>query len=227
MLLKTKGVVLRFVKYKESSVIATIYTFEKGIVSVIANSVRSKNSRGKIALFQPLSLVELIIYYNEAKNISRVSEISSYNPLHNLRQDPIKATISIFIIELLNKSLKEEEGNPPFYNFIQNSIIHLDEQSKEVENFHLVFLIKLSLFLGFKPHSTVDFIQQISNSSFYNSHETTSKLEELLIANYESSLDLSNHDRSTVLKDLLEYYQNHINIGKINSISILYELLHT
>ena len=105
MLLKTKGIVLRFVKYKESSVIATIYTLEKGVVSVIANSVRSKNSKDKIALFQPLSLIELLIYHNTSKNISRVSEISSYHPLHNLRQDPIKASISFFITELLNKCL--------------------------------------------------------------------------------------------------------------------------
>ena len=227
MLLKTKGIVLRFVKYKESSVIATIYTLEKGVVSVIANSVRSKNSKGKIALFQPLSLIELLIYHNASKNISRVSEISSYNPLHNLRQDPIKASISFFITELLNKCLKEEEGNPPFYDFIQNSLIHLNEQVKETENFHLIFLIKFSLFLGFKPHSTSDFIQQISNSSFYTSKENLSKLNSLLTASYETQLYMTSNFRNTILLDLVEYYQNHIELGKINSIEILHELLHS
>ncbi len=226
MLLKTKGIVLRFVKYKESSVIATIYTLEKGVISVIANSVRSKNSKGKIALYQPLSLVELVIYYNQTKNISRVSEISSYNPLHNLRQDPIKSTISIFITELLNKSLKEEESNPPFYNFIQNSIIHLNEQKNEVQNFHLIFLIKLSLFLGFKPHSTKDFIHQISNSAFYKNQNHMSIFQNLLTANYESILQITNELRNTILKDLIEYYQIHIELGEINSIDVLHELLH-
>jgi len=226
MLLKTKGIVLRFVKYKESSVIATIYTLEKGLISVIANSVRSKNSKGKIALFQPLSLVELVIYFNQTKNISRVSEISSYNPLHDLRQDSIKSTISIFLTEILNKSLKEEESNPPFYDFIQNSIIHLDEQKKEVQNFHLLFLIKLSLFLGFKPHSTSDFIHQISNTSFYNNQVHLSILKSLLVANYESSLIITSEQRNTILKDLIEYYQIHMELGKINSIDILHELLH-
>ncbi len=227
MLLKTKGIVLRFVKYKESSVIATIYTTEKGVISVIANSVRSKNSRGKIALFQPLSLVELVIYYNASKNISRISEISSYHPLHNLRQDPVKASISFFITELLNKCLKEEESNLPFYDFIQNSIIHLNEQEKEVENFHLVFLIKLSLFLGFKPHSTADFIQQISNASFYINLVNLAKLELLLKASYESQLMITSNVRSVFLEDILVYYQNHIEFGKFNTIEILHELLHS
>lgn len=227
MILKTKGIVLRFVKYKESSVIATIYTFEKGVISVIANSVRSKNSKGKIALYQPLSLVELVIYYNTTKNISRISEISSYHPLHNLRQNPIKASISIFITELLNKCLKEEEGNAPFYDFIQNSIIHLNEQVAEIENFHLVFLIKLSLFLGFKPHSTSDFIQQISSNSNYDDQSTLTKLDDLIVASYETKLQLTSNLRNSILIDLIEYYQNHIEIGKINSIEILHELLHT
>ncbi len=226
MLVKTKGIVLRFVKYKESSVIATIYTVEKGVISVIANSVRSKNSKGKIALFQPLSLVELVIYYNASKNISRISEINSYHPLHNLRENSIKASISIFITEILNKCLKEENGNPPFFDFIQNSIILLNEQEKETQNFHLIFLVKFSLFLGFKPSSTSDFIQQVSNSSFYSSTNNLFLLKALLAANYETCLNLQGSTRIKLLADLLEYYQYHIDIGKINSIEILHEFLH-
>lgn len=226
MLLKTQGIILRFVRYKESSVIATIYTLEKGIISVIANNVRSKTAKGKIALFQPLSLVNLVIYFNDAKNISRISEITSYHPLHNLRQDPIKASISIFITELLNKCLKEEDGSPPFYNFIQNSIIHLDEQEKEIENFHLFFLVRLSLFLGFKPHSTDDFVRQISNASFYVDPENLKQLDALLKGGYETALLLTSSLRNTLLEDMVEYYQYHIHIGKFKSIEILRELLH-
>ncbi len=226
MLLKTKGIVLRFVKFKETSIIATIYTLEKGIISVIANSVRSKNSKGKIALFQPLSLVELVVYYNESKNISRVSEISSYHPLHNLRQDPIKASISFFIIEILNKSLKEIESNPPFYNFIQNSILHLDEQENKTQHFHLIFLIKLSLFLGFKPYSINDFINQIPPSSFYQEKENSAIMKTLLNANYESHIVLTSTLRNRILEDLISYYKTHIELGKVNSIEVLHELLH-
>lgn len=225
MLLKTKGIVLRFIKYKESSVIATIYTIDKGIISVIANNIRSKNSRGRIALFQPLSLVEIVIYYNATKNISRISEINSYHPLHILRQDAIKLSLSFFITELLNKCLKEEESNPPFYNFIQNSIIHLNEQTLEVENFHLVFLIKLSLFLGFKPNSSSDFVQQISNKSLYLEDGYRKALERLLKANYETELKLNYATRNILLANILEYYQLHIDISKINSIEVLHELL--
>lgn len=224
MLLKTKGIVLRFVKYKESSIIATIYTSEKGIISVIANSVRSK--KGKIALYQPLSLVDLVVYFNDTKNINRISEISSFHPLHNLRKDPIKASISIFITEILNKCLKEEEGHSAFFEFIKNSIIHLNEQTEEVENFHLIFLVKLSLFLGFKPHSAHDFVHQLSNVSFYTDQKSRTALETLLNASYDLGLNISGNFRNVLLNDLLEYYKNHLEIGEIKSIEVLHELLH-
>jgi len=225
MLLKTKGIVLRFVKYKESSVIATIYTQEEGLVSVIANSVRSKSSKGKIALYQPLSLIELVIYHNRTKSISRVSDIRSYHPLHNLRQNPIKSSIGIFLTEIINKCIKEEESNPPLFNFIQESILYLNEQSIGINNFHLIFLLKLSLFLGFKPHSTNDFINQLPNASFYKEDSNQQILNTFLSANYDTSLGVSSLFRQTLLNDMLMYYQNHLDLGKIKSIKILHELL--
>lgn len=223
MLLKTQGIVLRFVKYKETSVIATIYTRHKGLVSVIANSVRSK--KGKIALFQPLSMVELVIYYNEQKQISRISEISSYHPLHQLRQNPVKACIGIFITELLNKCLKEEEAHEALYDFIQNSIVHLNEQAQFLSHFHLLFLVKLSLFLGIKPSTSADFLHHLPDTQAYQQEEAKQALEQLLVAGYDTTLRISPTLRHQMLNDLLHYYRVHLDIGSFNSVEVLHELL--
>lgn len=227
MLTKTKGIVLRFVRYKETSVIATIYTQREGVVSVIANSVRSKTSSGKIALFQPISLVELVIYFNPLKNINRISEIKNYHPLHALRQDPIKSTITIFLTEVLNKCLKEEVGNTPMYTFIEEAIIFLNEQPTGFQDFHLFFLIKLSQYLGFKPASVNDFSDHITNKAFYKDAENSKIAENLLTLNLGSSLSTTNNIRQIILSDLLEYYQNHMELGKLKSLEILHELLHS
>jgi DNA repair protein RecO (recombination protein O) len=227
MLIKTKGIVLRFVKYKETSVIATIYTEQEGLVSVIANSVRSKSSSSKIALFQPLSLVDLVLYFNHTKNINRISEIKSHQPLHQLRQNPIKSTITIFLTEVLNKCIKEEVGNSSMYAFVENSIICLDEQQDDIENFHLIFLVNLSQHLGFRPTSSKDFLDHISNKSFYKERKNQTVLEALLASNFTVQLHISNVMRQTILADLLEYYQNHIELGKLKSVEILHELLHS
>lgn len=227
MQLKTKGIVLRFVRYKETSVIATIYTQQEGLLSIIANSVRSKTSSGKIALFQPMSLVDLVIYFNPAKNINRISEIKSYHPLHSLRQDPIKSTIAIFLTEMLNKCLKEEVGSPSLYSFIEDSIILLDNQPSNFEDFHLIFLLRLSQYLGFKPVSVKDFADHISNKAFYNDAENYEIAERMLAAEIGTHLSLTNKHRQAILSDILEYYQNHMEIGKLKSLEILHELLHS
>lgn len=227
MLLTTKGIVLRFVKYRESSIIATIYTEKEGIVSVIANSVRSKNSKGKIALFQPMSLVELVIYFNASKNINRISEIRSYHPLHKLRQGPIKSAIAIFLTEMLNKCLKEEVGNTSLYNFLQDSIIQLNDQEDSINDFHMVFLHNLSRYLGFKPASVDEYVEHITNKSFYNEEDHKHALLSLMSGDYGTQTKLNSSTRQIFLADLLEYYQNHTEIGKIKSVEILHELLHS
>lgn len=227
MLIKTKGIVLRFVKYKESSVIATIYTEQEGLVSVIANSVRSKSTSGKIALFQPMSLVELVLYFNPSKNVNRISEIKSYQPLHQLRQDPIKSAVTFFLTEILNKCLKEEIGNTSLYSFVESSIIHLDNQSDSIQNFHLIFLLNLSQHLGFRPNSSKDFIDHVSNKSFYSDEKNEKILETLLSSDFNISIKITNATRQIVLADLLEYYQNHMELGKLKSVDILHELLHS
>lgn len=227
MLLTTKGIVLRFIKYRETSIIATIYTEKEGIVSVIANSVRSKNAKGKIALFQPMSLVEVVLYFNASKDIHRISEIRSYHPLHKLRLDPVKTAITIFLTEILNKCLKEEVGNDLMYNFLQDSIIHLNDTESNINDFHLIFLFQLSRYLGFMPASVKDYVDHIMNKAFYRDKENELLLLKLMNEDVGISILPNGDSRQIFLSDLLEYYQNHMELGKVKSIEILHELLHS
>ena len=111
MLYKTHGIVLRFVKYGETSIIATIYTEEFGLRSFIINGVRSSRSKGKIALFEPLSILDLVIYHKEGRNINRLAEVKCLDPLNDLRSNIIKSSMGMFIVEVLNKCIKEETPN--------------------------------------------------------------------------------------------------------------------
>ena len=179
MLHKTQGIVLRFVKYGETSIIATIYTEEFGLASYIINGVRSTRSKGKIALFQPLSLLDLVVYHKEGRNINRLSEVKSLDPLNDLRSNIIKTTLGMFLVEVLNKCIKEEAPNEALFRYISDSIKVLNELNSNYENFHLVFLFKLSKFLGFAPQNFDDFfadIRSVSSSSIGAHNEIIDKL---------------------------------------------------
>ena len=74
MLHRTRGIVLSYIKYKETSIIVRIFTEAFGMQSYIVNSVRSAKSRGKMALYQPLSLLDLVVYHKSGKDLQRISE---------------------------------------------------------------------------------------------------------------------------------------------------------
>ena len=142
MVFKTKGIVFRFTRFGESSIIVTIFTEQFGLQSYIVNGIRSKTSRSKIALFQPLTLLELVVYHRENANINRIKEVKCLYPYQSIQIDIVKSSVAMFITEVINKSIKEESHVSHLFEFLCSSLITLDTLVENSENFHLVFLIR-------------------------------------------------------------------------------------
>jgi DNA repair protein RecO (recombination protein O) len=222
MLSKTRGIVITYTKYRETSLIVKIYTEEFGLHSCIINGVRSKTSKSKIALFQPLTLLDLIIYY-KAQGLSRISEVRCSYPYKSLSTDPKKSAIAFFLDEILYKTIKEETANYQLFNFIESSLKYLDETSLHYENFHLIFLLKLSSFLGFSPGELEDLIP--GDSHLLNEEEKKTYLN-MLTCDYDSTIKMDNQARRKLLLHILKFYNFHVsNFEKINSLAVLQEVL--
>ena len=221
MLHKTPGIVFRFTKYGDTSIIVNVFTELFGLQAYIVNGVRSSSAKGKIALFQPLTLLDLVVYYKENATIKRIKESRCFHPYRSLYADVKKSTIAFFINEILNKSVKDESHAGELYQFISESLITLDNQENHYENFHLVFLIKLSRLLGFGANSVTD----IRSGRMVDS-QLEEKLGEVLKAEYQSILKLTNVQRREVLDVLLKFYKDHLDmIGEFKSVDVLKELL--
>lgn len=117
MVHKTKGIILRSVKFGETSVIVTILTELFGLQSYLVNGVRTSSLKGssKIALFQPSAMLDLIIYHQESKNLQRLKEYSWNHLYQNIFSDVVTNAIALFMIELLQKCLKQPEPNPELF----------------------------------------------------------------------------------------------------------------
>jgi DNA repair protein RecO (recombination protein O) len=151
---KSKGIVLRAVKYGETSLIVTIFTELFGVQSYIINGVRSstKKGSGKANLFQPTAILELVVYYSEIKNLQRIKEFKWACLYKNIFSDVPKNAVALFMVELLTKCLKQPEANADLFNFCEDAFTHLDESNTAVmANFPLFFALHLSSFFGFKP----------------------------------------------------------------------------
>lgn len=225
MQIKTRGIVLNFIKYKESSIIAKIYTEKLGAVSCIVNNVRSAKSKSnKIAFYQALTLLDLVIYHKPNQSLHRVSEAKIAHPYHSLPFDIGKSSIAIFLTEVLGKVLKEEEENEELYAFMLDSFLFFDETSERYANFHLQFLIQLTEFLGFGIHSVRSFSEELGLTIAHE--QALVFFSKLLHAEYGHHIPANGDIRHEVLTWLIRFYQIHFeNFGIIKSLEILKEVL--
>lgn len=222
MLHKTRGIVFRFTKYGDSSIIVTIFTELFGIQTYIVNGVRSKSAMGKIALFQPLTLLDLVVYYKENASIKRIKEFKCLHQYQTLSTDIRKSSLAMFINEMLNKAVKDESHAREIFEFLLNALILLDHQETALENFHLIFLIKLSRFLGFGAHQA----EEILGVRMLDWQEEEI-LKTLLTADFTESVSMTNIQRRNLLEAILRFYTIHIeSLGEIKSIQVLKEIMN-
>lgn len=239
MLASTEGIVLHFIKYGESSVIATIYTHEFGRQSFLISAARSKKSKNKASLLQPLFLVDLVTYQKQTREIQRIKEIKSYHTYQNIPFDVVKSTQTIFLAEMLYKTIGEQESFPEMFEFIQHTLLYFDLMEEGSSNFHLWFLLHLTEYLGFLPDTSPKGFEgwldlqkgavvpfEPSHPHFINKEATTfiQELSKLKIGEL-GSFKISRNVRDYLLTKLVDYYQLHFdNLGKIKSLEILKQI---
>jgi DNA repair protein RecO (recombination protein O) len=155
MIHKTKGIVLRAVKYGETSLVLTVFTELFGLQSYIVNGVRtiSKKGSSKAVFFQPSAILDLVVYHNEYKNLQRIKEYKWTYVYQHIFSDVRKNSVAVFMIELLTKCLKQPEANAELFYFAEDALTHLDRSTDTVAaNFPLFFALHLAVFFGFRIH---------------------------------------------------------------------------
>ncbi|MFC2104672.1 DNA repair protein RecO [Bacteroidota bacterium] len=241
MLYKTKGIVLHYIKYSETSVIVTVYTENFGRQSYIINGVRSKRSKIKANMFQPLFLLDMEVYHKPKRDLQRAKEIQNAFIFTTLPYDLKKSTLAIFIAEILYKTIREQEPNTELFNYLFSSIQMLDLKEKGISNFHLYFLIHLTKYLGFFPnnnYSEKNCYFDLKAGSFMQikpMHLSFLEKDQSIIFNkmldfsedQHEELNLKYQDRIKLLEKLIEYYTLHNEgVTSIKSLEVLKEVFH-
>lgn len=239
MQVATEGIVLHFIKYGESSVIATIFTREFGRQTYMVNASRSRKSKNKAGLLQPLFLVDIEAFQKKSRDMQRMKGLKSNLVYQNIPFDITKSTQAIFLAEVLYKTISEQESYIELFDFIKNSLLYFDLMEDGWSNFHLYFLFRLTEYLGFMPNTTkVGFqgwldLRKGAIVPFEPSHpmfahkEATEYIIQLsqLKINELDKLKITRSMRDYLLGVLLNYYQLHFdNLGKIKSMKVLKEI---
>ena len=240
MLHKTRAIVFKTTDYGESSVIVQLFTEKFGLQSYIINGVKKPRARITQNMLQPLHLLDVVVYHKGTNSIQRISELKNSPVLLSIPYDVIKSCIAIFLNEVLYKAVRQQGADESLFEFVFSSVEWLDHQTEGLANFHLLFLIQLTRYLGFYPDTTFAagadyfdmkngaFLRHKPESFSYLSAPHTHNFYTLLQCSFEDcpQLKLNNDDRRYLLNKLLEYYALHIEcFGNIRSQGVLEEVL--
>jgi DNA repair protein RecO (recombination protein O) len=153
MVHKTKGIVLRAVKYGETSLVVSIFTGLFGLQSYLVNGVRGRSSGGgsRAGFFQPAAILDLVVYHQDLKNLQRIKEYQWAYLYRNIFFDVTSHAVALFMVELLQKCLKQPESNPELFQFTEDALTRLDEAEGAVlAGFPLYFALHLANFFGLR-----------------------------------------------------------------------------
>ena len=152
---KSEAIVLHTLRYGDSRLIVDMFTREHGRLSFAVPAPRSSRSKLKKQYFQPLTLLHIEADVRPTQQLHRLKDASLLTPLPSLLADAQKLAIGLFIAEFLYHALRQEQCNVPLFDYVRSSIEWLDSRRDRYANFHLVFLMHLSRFLGFFPNLTL------------------------------------------------------------------------
>ncbi len=217
MLANTQALVLRAVKYSESSLICDFFTKEWGMRTYIINGVRQAAPVIAPLLLKPSSLLDIVAYHQPNKEMNRLKEVKAAKVYQQIPFSVAHGAVALFACELLQKMLKESPASPSLYNFLYNFFTELDQSKQGLANLPLIFMSQLSVFMGFSPD-----VQTYQPDSYFDYKNG------IFVSNKPDHLQFFEADKSQILVDLLctEVSQAHsLNIIKPLRVEMLAHLL--
>jgi len=210
------------------------------MLSYNVNGIFNAKAPLKASLLQPLMILDLVVYHNNLKDVQRIKEAKCPYQLVSLHSDHIKAGICLFMSEILNKTIVEEEPNESLYAFLEQSVLSLDADQGKLTLWPILFMIHFSKWLGFPPENNFDpkihpyfdlsagMFTQFPEKADLAMGPPESDYFSRLITNDPDEINnirIPKASRLEILQKLVQYYKLHLSDFKdIKSIEVLTEM---
>ncbi|PRX56695.1 DNA repair protein RecO [Flagellimonas meridianipacifica] len=234
MQVTTKAIVLSSLKYGDTSLIVKAYTKTDGLKSYLLKGVlASKRGKLKAAYFLPLMQLEIVANHKNKGTLESIREAKVTNPYSSLHTDIVKNSLVLFLAEMLGNSIQEHEQDLALFNYLEYSLLWLDEHPVNA-SFHLLFLLNLTKYLGFYPDTS------FSNSPYFDLQEGSfstspslnpvvqgenlTEFTKLLGINFDAlaSIKIGKPRRRELIKIVILYFQLHLHgFRKPKSLEVL------
>ena len=236
---KTNAIVIKSLKFGDSSLIVNCYCESFGLQTFILKGIlKSKKSKSpKKSLFEPLSIIEIIFSKKKGNNMGYIKEAKLKFPYMDIPFNIDKKNILFFLNEFLYEVLKEDKTkNINLFKYLYNALIWFDS-SKKISNFLIKFIFDLTKFLGFQPNTENNKFSyfDLQNGCLTNTKPKgkfiQGKLKNTMILFLGTTFDkiilikLNKIERIKLFNYALDYFKIHLQgFNKPKSISILNEI---
>jgi DNA repair protein RecO (recombination protein O) len=244
MLQKTRGLVIRSVKYGETSLVVTMFTEVFGIQSYMVSGVRKESVKAgmRASQFQPATLLDMIVYHHERHNLQRIKDCQWAVLYQQIFSDIRKNAVALFMVELLQKCLKQPDPQPELFYFLEDVLQDLDQATPMVAaNIPIYFALHLSHFFGFRMQDTYDeentmldlregiFVDEPPAHPHWAGNQLSFTVSQFLKAQQPAELEqipMNREGRRLLLDTCLQYYALHVSdFGSLRSLPVLQEVL--
>lgn len=242
----TKGLIIRTVKYGETSLVVSVFTSLFGLQQYMVKGIRTskKSASFSASQFQVGNILELVVYHNEKNTLQHIKECKQPFYFEHLFADVTKNAVLLFMIELLQKCIKEPDTAPELYDFIEDVILGLDKASPtQTANLPLFFIVHLSHFFGFRlmdNYTTIETILDLREGQYvsqmpihqmvitYPKSEVISQLLRVMQIEELDQIPLNKQLRNELLDACLQFYELHISpFGQMKSLPVIRTLLES
>ena len=235
----TNAIVIGTKKYGEADLIATCFTASDGVKTYMLRGIlKSKKGKIRASHFQLLTQLEVEANHKNKGTLEYLKDAKIAIPYKTVHTDLVKSCIVMFLSEILIATIREEEKNGRLYHFLSSSLVLLDH-TDEYANFHVYFMLQLSMHLGFYPDDShielpyfnlLDGLFQDEVSNIYcEKGQFIEDLKGFFGIKFDEAMriKLTKSQRSGVLNLLLLYYQLHLQgFKKPKSLAILQQLFN-
>ena len=215
MTVSAELIVLHTTKVGENSLVIHTLSREYGRRSFLVRGVGKKSA---MSLFLPMNVVEADITESSRSILFTAKNIASRHPLVGIRNSVSKNSITLFLSEVLYRTVKDGAMEQGLFEWCEKNILLLDAMQSDFSNFHIRFLLELTVVLGFSP-ATGDFLPF--------AHDHIAIMDRFLKASFSESMliPLSGSLRNTLAEEILRYIEYHIESSlNVNSLRVLREL---
>lgn len=150
MIEKSAAIVLKGMKYRDTSKIVTAYTRRFGKLSCLAKGARLAKSKFGSSL-EPLTESELVFYRKEARELHLLSQASTIRPFKKIHTDGDRLAVGLSILELVNRLAQEQEEHTALYDLIAGALETLEQSDKNFVNILYAFEVRLAGLFGYAP----------------------------------------------------------------------------